>query len=31
MEEMRDILSKEKRKRLEETKINLWKTFVKNL
>ena len=31
MEEMRYLLSKEKSARLEETKINLWKTFVKNL
>ena len=31
MEEMRDLLSREKSARLEETKINLWKTFVKNL
>ena len=31
MEEMRDLLSREKSARLEETKINLWKTFVNNL
>ena len=31
MESMREILMKEKQSRLEETKINLWKEFVKNL
>lgn len=31
MESMRAILMKEKQSRLEETKINLWKEFVKNL
>ena len=31
METMREILMNEKQVRLEETKINLWKTFVKNL
>ncbi len=31
MESMRQILMKEKQSRLEETKINLWKEFVKNL
>ena len=31
MEDMREILMKEKQSRLEETKINLWKEFVKNL
>ena len=31
MESMREILMKEKQVRLEETKINLWKEFVKNL
>ena len=31
MESMREILMKEKQARLEETKINLWKEFVKNL
>jgi len=31
MESMREVLMKEKQTRLEETKINLWKTFVKNL
>ena len=31
MEDMREVLKKEKQARLEETKINLWKEFVKNL
>tara|TARA_B100001559_G_scaffold4156_1_gene3503 strand:+ start:1127 stop:1771 length:645 start_codon:yes stop_codon:yes gene_type:complete len=31
MESMREVLKNEKQVRLEETKINLWKTFVKNL
>ena len=31
MESMREVLKNEKQIRLEETKINLWKTFVKNL
>ncbi len=31
MEDMREVLRKEKQVRLEETKINLWKEFVKNL
>ena len=31
MESMREILMKDKQSRLEETKINLWKEFVKNL
>ena len=31
MESMRELLMKEKQSRLEETKINLWKEFVKNL
>ena len=31
MEDMREVLRKEKQSRLEETKINLWKEFVKNL
>lgn len=31
MESMRKILMQEKQSRLEETKINLWKEFVKNL
>tara|TARA_B100001564_G_scaffold10848_1_gene8906 strand:- start:137 stop:781 length:645 start_codon:yes stop_codon:yes gene_type:complete len=31
MESMRDQLKREKSAKLEETKINMWKTFVKNL
>jgi hypothetical protein len=31
MESMRDQLKREKSAKLEETKINIWKAFVKNL
>ena len=31
MESMRDRLRREKSAKLEETKLNVWKEFVKNL